>query len=360
MLKMTRASIVASLVACGVMVAAVVAVAQDNSGSSATPGQSSSSTQTNGSQPGSAASTPTAPNPSNLPQTSSSTTPQQATAPVVDPETAAPDSANAKAGAPVTPGPSPANANSGTQNSRSGLSSPQRYEANRPAGTESGNARGGGASLGVNIVESADGQGVTVARTQPGTPAEKMGLQPRDRIITLNGQRVDSVDQFISAIRGMNPGDQIQLSVDRGGNAQNLAGRLEALRDRIASGQGPVGNVIDRARDFVRDSRGNRQTNYEEGITARPSSDLEARLTRLEQQMDRLTREIEQLRTSPGSSQPTTGTQPGTQPGATGLPDSNVSFPTSTPGTTPTSPSSTSPSSTTTPAGAGTTTPATR
>jgi hypothetical protein len=218
--------------------------------------------------------------------------------------------------------------------------------------------------LGVNIVESEDGQGVTVARTQPGTPADKMGLQPRDRIVTLNGQRVNSVDQFISAIRGMNPGEQIELSIDRGGNTQNLAGRLEALRDRIASGQGPVGNMIGRARDFVRergdmvnDSRGNRQTNYEEGITARPSSDLETRLSRLEQQMDRLTREIEQQRSSPSSLQPGIGTQPGTHPGGTGLPDSNVSFPTSTPSTTPTSPSSTTPSSTTTPPGAGTTTP---
>jgi hypothetical protein len=218
--------------------------------------------------------------------------------------------------------------------------------------------------LGVNIVESEDGQGVSVARTQPGTPADKMGLQPRDRIISLNGQPVSSVDQFISAIRGMNPGDQIQLSIDRGGNTQNLGGRLEALRDRIASGQGPVGNMIGRARDFVRDrdmvndSRGTLQTNYEEGISARPSSDLEARLSRLEQQMDRLTREIEQLRSSPSSLQPSTGAQPGTQPGGTGLHDANVSFPTSTPSTTPSSPSSTTPSSTAPSAGAGTTTPA--
>jgi hypothetical protein len=349
MLKITRASIVASLVACGVMAAAVVAVAEDtssssNSSSSATPGQSSSAIQSDGVGAGSNSSSAT--NPSNLPQAAFSTTSQQATAPVVDPEAAAQDSANAKAGAPVTPGPVPANSNSNAQNSRPGLAAPQRYDANRAPGTEIGNGRAGGASLGVNIVSSEDGQGVTVARTQPGTPAEKMGLQPRDRIITLNGQPVNSVDQFITAIRGMNPGDQVQLSIDRGGNAQNLGGRLEALRDRIANGQGAVGSVIDRARDFVRDNRSNRQTSYEEGISARPSSDLEQRLSRLEQQMDRLTREIEQLRISPSSLQSPVGTQPNTQPSATGLRDSL--------------PSSTPPAgSTTSPAGADTT-PSTR
>jgi hypothetical protein len=79
--------------------------------------------------------------------------------------------------------------------------------------------------------------------------------------------------------------------------------------------------MLDRARDFVRerrdtvnDSRGNRQTSYEEGIAVRPSSDLEARLSRLEQQIERLTREVEQLRANPGTLQPTS---PGsTSPGA--------------------------------------------
>jgi hypothetical protein len=336
----------------------MVAVADDNSNSansksSATPEQSSSSLQSNGI--GASSTSSSATNPSNLPKSDLSTTDQQKKAPVVDPQAAT-------TGSPTTSTNSTATTSGSSNTSAATQPAPQQYQANRPAGTESGNARGGGASLGVNIVTSEDGQGVMVARTQPGTPADKMGLQSRDRIITLNGQPVSSVDQFISAIRGMNPGDQIQLSIDRGGNTQNLGGRLEALRDRIAGGQGPVGNVIGRARDFVRepadmvnDSRGNRQTNYEEGISARPSSDLEARLSRLEQQMDRLTREIEQLRSSPSSSQPSIGTQPGTQPGSAGLRDSSVSFPTSTPSTT-----LTTPSSTTTPAGGSTTSPPAR
>jgi len=294
------------------MAAAVVAIADDKSSSNATPGQSSSSIQSDGSQAGSSSSSPT--NSSNLPKSDLSTTEQQNKAPAVDPQAAT----TASPATSTTTASGSSSASAGQPNSSpSGApqtgSAPQRYDANRISGTEIGNGRGGGASLGVNIVTSENSQGVMVARTQPGTPADKMGLQPRDRILTLNGQPVGSADQFIAAIRGMNPGDQIELSINRGGNAQNLGGRLEALRDRLAAREGPVGNMIGRARDFARergdmDNRGNRQTSYEEGIGARPSSDLEARLSRLEQQMERLTREIEQLRASPSSLQPPSST----------------------------------------------------
>jgi PDZ domain len=305
----------ASLVACSAMAAAIAVVADDNSSSSATPGQSSSSIQSDVSKTGSSSSSAT--NSNNPPQSDLSTTEQQKRAPVVDPQ-------SATTGSPATSTSSTTTA-SGSDAPQTGQV-PQRYDANRTTGTEIGNARRSGASLGVNVVTSESGQGVMVARTRAGTPADQMGLQPRDRILTLNGQPVSSVNQFIAAIRGMNPGDQIELSIDRGGNPQNLGGRLEALRERLAAREGPVGNMIGRTRDLMREQ----QASYAEGTGVRPSGDIEARLSQLEQQVDRLTREIEQLRANPSSLQ--------------------------------TSPSSTltSPSSTTPPAGAGTTPPSTR
>jgi hypothetical protein len=68
--------------------------------------------------------------------------------------------------------------------------------------------------------------------------------------------------------------------------------------------------------------------------------------------MDRLMRDVEQLRSSPAGLQPSTATQPSaTGIGTTGLRDSGTSFPSSTPSTTPTTP-------TTTPTVPGSTTPA--
>jgi len=136
-----------------------------------------------------------------------------------------------------------------------------------------------------------------------------MGLRPRDRILSLNGQPVGSVDEFITAIRGMNAGDQIQLSIDRGGNTRDIGGRLEVFREAVAVGEGPVGNVIGRAREFVgrngriadnyRAGGENMQTSYEDGSqSGRQPGNLDARLTRVEQQLDQLMRDVSEIRSS--------------------------------------------------------------
>jgi hypothetical protein len=180
-----------------------------------------------------------------------------------------------------------------------------------------------GASLGVNIVSSEDGQGVTVMRIHPNTPAQQMGLRPRDRITTLNGEPVRSVDQFISDIRGMNPGDRVELGIVRDSNERTIRGELEGYTDSIAETQSPNGNrenrpfqsavAPDRSNrvqssspdQFSRDAQrsANLQTIYEEGgEPAGPrSGDLEARLTRVEQQIDRITQDIDEIRNQIGT-----------------------------------------------------------
>lgn len=100
-------------------------------------------------------------------------------------------------------------------------------------------------------------------------------------------------------------------------NARNIGGRLEAFRDAVAAGQGPVGNILGRTREIIgRERTGeNLQTSYEEGgqNSLRSSGDVEARIARLEQQIERLTQEIQQLRSSGSNSQ--TGSL-NAQPGA--------------------------------------------
>ena len=338
MLKIVRMALVIAGLILFAVVATSVTIAQeasgsaaqsnassrDNSPSNATQSDAGSPTQ-NDAQAGAAAVQAGAGTQSNLPLSQSSTTRQQVNAPVVDPEKAAQDSARAKAGGQAVP----AQAN-GAQNSigtdTATMPAPQRDDS-RSAGPNTMGSRPGRASLGVNVLGSEDGRGIVVARIRPGTPAQQMGLQPRDRILSLNGQPMRSVDEFIGAIRGMAAGDEVQLTVDRDGNARDLAGRLEAFRDAVAAGQGPVGNIMGRARDFVgRERMGeNLQAGYEEGSrnSLRNSGDMEARIARLEQQIDRLSQEIQQLRNGGNNSQPSSrpsaaNTQPGTStPGAT-------------------------------------------
>jgi hypothetical protein len=301
----------------GFAMAAAIVVAQDNS-SSTTPsnqsaskdsaatqtnGQSSSSVQSEGIQAGTqAGQSSSATNPSNLPTTTLGTTPEQRKAPVVDPNTTTQTPTN-------------------TQQ----WPAPQRYESGRAAGSSAESGQGG-ATLGVNIVSSEDGRGVVVARIRPGTPADQMGLRPRDRIISVNGQPVASIDEFISTIRSMKPGTEVQLSIEREGATRDIRGKLGALREAIAAGEGPVGNIIDRARGFVGGERSSRirdsyrsgdnmQTSYEDGSVSgrQPSSDLEARLSRVEQEISQLTRDVSQIRTSLRL-EPTTGSASPTSP----------------------------------------------
>ena len=173
-----------------------------------------------------------------------------------------------------------------------------------------------GASLGVNIVSSDNGQGVTVMRIIPNTAAEQMGLHRRDRITSLNGEPVRSVDQFISDIRGMQPGQQVKLGIVRDGNQHTISGELQGYAESIIQTQGPHGTqeyrrfqgVIEpnQPNEYSSDegqlNSENRQAGYEESgqPSAARSGDFAARLSRIEQQIDRLSQQVDQLREAVG------------------------------------------------------------
>jgi|tagenome__1003787_1003787.scaffolds.fasta_scaffold20974418_3 hypothetical protein len=199
---------------------------------------------------------------------------------------------------------------------------PQRYGAARPGMNDS--QSGQGASLGVSIL--ADTQGITVMRVYPGTPAQRMGLRPRDRITSVNGQNVDSSDEFISAIRGMNPNDEVELGIARGDNPTTVRGKLEPFsearrRAPIASGEDMSPNRL--SRDSGRDND-LQTTSYEERNQSGRSQfgDVESRLTRVEQQLDQLTRDITEIRNSirPNQSTSTATTSAPPEPAAVGQP----------------------------------------
>lgn len=202
---------------------------------------------------------------------------------------------------------------------------PERYGAARPGLNDS--QSGQGASLGVSII--ADTQGITVMRVYPGTPAQRMGLRPRDRITSVNGQNVDSSDEFISAIRGMDPNDEVELGIARGDSPTTVRGKLEPFNE--ARRRAPIANGEDwTPNPLNRDSGRNsslRTTSYDERSQSgrSQSGDVESRLSRVEQQLDQLTRDITEIRNSIRSNQssstsisPTTSAPP--EPAAAGQP----------------------------------------
>ncbi len=64
--------------------------------------------------------------------------------------------------------------------------------------------------------------GVVVMQVQPGSPADKAGLQQGDVITKFNGNDLNSDSALAQAIANQQPGDQVTLTVLRNGNTQQM------------------------------------------------------------------------------------------------------------------------------------------
>jgi serine protease Do len=94
----------------------------------------------------------------------------------------------------------------------------------------------GGAFLGVGLedVDAADArrlklpeeQGARVASVEPGSPAEKGGVQKDDVIVRFNGEAVRSASQLSRLVRETPAGRKVSLELYRGGVVQKVAATL--------------------------------------------------------------------------------------------------------------------------------------
>jgi serine protease Do/serine protease DegQ len=84
--------------------------------------------------------------------------------------------------------------------------------------------------IGVSLVA-----GAVVAGVQPGSPAEKSGLRERDVIVALNGRPILSAAELRARL-GLTPiGEEVELTVQRGGEKRSIKTRIEAPRDLAES-----------------------------------------------------------------------------------------------------------------------------
>ena len=83
------------------------------------------------------------------------------------------------------------------------------------------------AYLGVSLSEAESGQeGVVVADAVEGGPAADAGLQDGDVILEIDGETVESVQDVRAAVDSKQPGDQMVLEVQRGGETEQLEAEL--------------------------------------------------------------------------------------------------------------------------------------
>jgi hypothetical protein len=166
------------------------------------------------------------------------------------------------------------------------------------------------AGLGVTLYESASGrEGATIRRVHPNSPAEHMGLRPGDRITKINDNDVESYRDLIEEVRELEPGDNVQIEIERDGDSKTVGGELESRREALVfRGQRMQdrGRMADRRSGDNRwdqgrvaynsDQSGDRQFSYEGG--SQQNQQFRQQLNSLERQVNQLRRQIDQLRYS--------------------------------------------------------------
>ena len=76
--------------------------------------------------------------------------------------------------------------------------------------------------IGATLEYGPVGQGAVVASVVPTGPAAEVGLRGGDRIVAIDGRPVLGSDELIVAIRARQPGDTVELTIDRGGVEDTL------------------------------------------------------------------------------------------------------------------------------------------
>ncbi len=76
-------------------------------------------------------------------------------------------------------------------------------------------ANGGAAWMGVELT-NAPVRGALVSAVVPGSPAAVAGIRPGDLITQLDTQPIVAPAVFVSALAGLQPGDRVDIQVQRG------------------------------------------------------------------------------------------------------------------------------------------------
>jgi serine protease Do len=94
---------------------------------------------------------------------------------------------------------------------------------------------------------AASRRGVIVSDVAPGSPAAGAGLQPYDRIVSIDGSEVDSVPGYVMNIYLRGKGDHVNLGVARDGKTRSVVVPVEEVRpgpETLADLADPATNMV--------------------------------------------------------------------------------------------------------------------
>lgn len=96
-----------------------------------------------------------------------------------------------------------------------------------------------------SLEELAFAEGLYVADVEKGSPAEAAGIRPGDRILSVNGEPLGSIDQWRAWLSARKPGERIVLEVERGAGVRDVEIELAARRTAELP---PATRFVDRRR----------------------------------------------------------------------------------------------------------------
>jgi regulator of sigma E protease len=67
-----------------------------------------------------------------------------------------------------------------------------------------------------------------VREIEPGSMADRVGIQAGDRLVAVDGQRIDEWEGFSQSVERRSPGEEISVTVERGGTERTFSGELGA------------------------------------------------------------------------------------------------------------------------------------
>jgi len=93
----------------------------------------------------------------------------------------------------------------------------------------------------LGVVLSDEGtEGVTVTGVKEGSPAEKAGIKEGDRILELDGRKVERPRDIRGAMRDLEPGDTVQIRIRRNSQEKTLTATVGKAPDRFFRGHAPL------------------------------------------------------------------------------------------------------------------------
>jgi membrane-associated protease RseP (regulator of RpoE activity) len=129
------------------------------------------------------------------------------------------------------------------------------------------------------ILNLGEGEGLMIRKVVEDGPAAKAGIRELDILLRFRGKKIGSMDDVRKALGGASPGEEVDVTILRGGKRKNLRMVIGAKgRAGAAPGEKTAPQAKSEIERFLRQTLRERESRIKKNIRALLGTDLERRL----------------------------------------------------------------------------------